>query len=104
MKRLDKIALAALGLTALATLSACGGGKETAATTRPATEAESACLRAIGDAAGTKDIEMTGSGFAEDGGFSVQAGVGADRARWDCVARTDDTTGEVSAVATMAGS
>ncbi|WP_226622644.1 hypothetical protein [Alloyangia pacifica] len=96
MTHFDRLAKAAFGLAALAALAACGGSEEPTAEMRPASEAESACLRDVATAAGTTDIALISSEPTETGTM-VKVRVGEDRTHWDCVAYADGTTGEIMA-------
>ncbi|MBE9638482.1 hypothetical protein [Salipiger mangrovisoli] len=94
MTGFHRLPTAALGLSVLAALAACGGKEEPAANMRPATEAEAACLRDVATTAGTKELELTGSEFSE-AGTMVTVRVGPERTQWSCIAYADGTTAEV---------
>ncbi|NDW02155.1 hypothetical protein [Salipiger sp. PrR002] len=87
-------ARAMFGLAALAALAACGGSEPSEPNTRPATDAEAACLRDVAEMAGTTDVTLMGNSLTADG-ILVQIGVGPDRAKWSCLARSDGSTSEI---------
>ncbi len=44
--------------------------------------------------AGTTDVTLMGNSLTADG-ILVQIGVGPDRAKWSCLARSDGSTSEI---------
>jgi hypothetical protein len=56
--------------------------------------AEQACLAAISRETQNGDVVLLGSDFSE-AGTVVRVGVGPDRARWQCIAYADGTTGGI---------
>lgn len=55
------------------------------------TEAEQACLLAVGIETGNPDYVLLESSYSE-AGTEVIVGVGPQRARWQCIAYSDGTT------------
>lgn len=92
-----QITLPALGTVALLALAACGdtGMQEAPAADRaPPNVLEQACLIAVADETGNQDVVLKAS-EPVTGGTSVLVGVGPTQAPWQCIARSDGSTGNI---------
>jgi hypothetical protein len=81
-------------IAALAALSAC---VEETGTAGVPSAAEQACLRDVTRTTSNPDVVLLGSSFSE-AGTEVIVGVGAQRARWRCIAYADGTTAGIESL------
>lgn len=88
----------ALGGLALMTLAACGGkDQESGEAGNIPSLAEQSCMIAVANSTGNPEVSLLGSEFSEIG-TTVQVGVGANQAPWQCISYNDGRTGGITSL------